>query len=153
MFWIQSKSILKRSTLILLFFLRWMRYLSACTLGSKVWKIEKKKKAKIKRCKKYCIVEFAAGIYWTVGSWWISGPLEHGGRGERRRIQLVKINRRPDKPEKYPSSNHDKNGGVSKLVEPEKHTLLSHVEFHCLLTEAHVIPLLNRRRTSRSLHL
>jgi hypothetical protein len=48
---------------------------------------------------------------------------------QRSGVLQVKIRRRPYKPEKYPTSNHNENGSISKLVEPKQHNLLSKVKF------------------------
>ena len=79
-----------------------------------------------------------------------SGALEQGGRRERSRIQLVKVEGRTHKAEEYPSTDHNENGSVGKLVEPEERTLLSHVQLYRLLCNAHVLPIFRRRCSRRS---
>ena len=78
-----------------------------------------------------------------------SGALKNGGRRERSRIQLVKVEGRTYEAEEYPSPNHYENGSVGKLVEPEEHTLLSHVQFYRLLRNAHFLPIFGRSSRGR----
>ncbi|PON57341.1 hypothetical protein PanWU01x14_174580 [Parasponia andersonii] len=62
--------------------------------------------------------------------WRSRRTLGHRIKRKKRRIQLVKVERWPHKPEQNLSSNDDEDGGLSKLVEPKQHPFLSHVELH-----------------------
>lgn len=79
-----------------------------------------------------------------------------GGR-ERRRVELVEANGGADEAEEDPGADHDEDGGVGELVEPEEEPLLPDVQLAGLLRHAHLLPLLPprlllpaRRRRSRS---
>ncbi|PWZ23304.1 hypothetical protein Zm00014a_038674 [Zea mays] len=80
---------------------------------------------------------------------------EHGGGRQRRGVELVEAERGADEAEQDPGADHDEDGGVGELVEPEEQALLADVEVHGLLAQAHLLPplppdlLLRRRRRRR----
>lgn len=84
-------------------------------------------------------------MFWYL-YWWnrnlCSRTLEDGSRRERSWVQLVKVKRRPYEPEEYPSSNHNEDGSISKLVYPIQQTLVPQVKLQGLLPQAHFLPLL-----------